>query len=77
MQKVEIELYGKRALVDEDQVKKHINKQFYVARIAELQHKLQLENNPVCKDLLAESIEELGGRLIRLNRTLRKNVRFI
>lgn len=77
MQKVQMVIGGKLALVDSDQVKKHTNKQLYVARAVELQEKLKEEKDPICKRLLSDSLEEVVGKIIRLNRTIRQNVQFV
>jgi hypothetical protein len=77
MQKVQMTILGKQALVDADQVKKHIDKQFCVARVIELQDKLAKENDPVCKMILQDDLRDLSSRIIKLNRTIRKNVQFI
>jgi hypothetical protein len=77
MQKVKMMIGDKLALVDEDQVKKHVNKQMYVARASELQTKANAETDPVCKHLLEEALKDMVSRIIRLNRTIRQNVQFI
>lgn len=77
MQKVQMVIGGKQALVDADQVKKHINKQLYVARAIELQDKLKKESDPICKQLISEALNEQMGKIIRLNRTIRQNVQFL
>lgn len=77
MQKVQMVIGGKLALVDEDQVKKHVNKQLYVARAIELQEKVKTETDPICKRLLSDSLDEVVGKIIRLNRTIRQNVQFV
>ena len=77
MQKVQMVISGKLALVDSDQVKKHVNKQMYVARAMGLQTKLKEEKDPICKRLLSDSLNEVMGKIIRLNRTIRQNVQFV
>lgn len=77
MQKVQMTISGKQALVDADQVKKHIDKQFCVARVLELQAKMAKETDPVCKQILQSDISDFAARIIKLNRSIRKNVQFI
>ena len=77
MQKVQMTISGKQALVDADQVKKHIDKQFCVARVMELQAKMVKETDPVCKQILQSDLRDLAARIIKLNRSIRKNVQFI
>ena len=77
MQKVQMTISGKQALVDADQVKKHIDKQFCVARALELQDKITKEADPVCKMLLQDDLKDIAARIIKLNRSIRKNVQFI
>lgn len=77
MEKVQMVIGGKLALVDSDQVKNHVNKQLYVARAVQLQKQLEAEQNPICKRLLSDSLNEIMGKIIRLNRTIRQNVQFV
>lgn len=77
MQKVQITIHGKQALVDADQVKKHVEKQFCVARAVELQNMVKSETDPVCKKILQSDLNDLASRIIKLNRSIRKNVQFI
>ena len=77
MEKVKMVIDGKLALVDSDQVKNHVNKQLYVARAIQLQKQLKAEKNPICKRLLSDSLKEIGGKIIRLNRAIRQNVQFV
>lgn len=77
MEKVQMVIGGKLALVDSDQVKKHVNKQLYVARAIQLQKQLEAEQDPICKRLLSDSLNEIMGKIIRLNRTIRQNVQFV
>lgn len=66
MQKVQITISGKQALVDADQVSKHLRKQALVKSAMAAQ-----KNND--QPLLME----IMGKIIRLNRTIRQNVKFI
>ena len=77
MQKVEMLVSGKRALVDSDMVKKMVRKDMLVATARDLQNKLKDETDPVCVRLLNESLGETMGKIIRLNRTIRSTVQFI
>lgn len=71
MNKVEMIISGKRALVDADQVKKHLKKEQLVQQALRLQ-KMDLTVPAVSKEL-----RETMGKIIRLNRTIRQNVKFI
>ena len=76
MQKVEMVLFGKRALVDADMVKKMTKKQELVSSAQRLQSVM----NAVPKEaepILQKQLQEIMGKIIRLNRTIRKNVQFI
>ena len=66
---------GRQALVDADQVRKHIRKNFAVATALELQNKWHAETDLVCKTLLGNSLDE-QMRIIRSIK-IRKNVQFI
>lgn len=77
MQKVQITLFGKAALVDADQVKKHVEKQLLVARVKEINAMIEAEADGICKQLLRDEAVLLASRIIRLNRTIRKNVQFV
>jgi 2,4-dienoyl-CoA reductase-like NADH-dependent reductase (Old Yellow Enzyme family) len=76
MQKVEMVLFGKRALVDADMVKKMTKKQELVSSAQRLQSVM----NAVPKEaepILQKQLQEIMGKIIRLNRTIRKNVQFV
>lgn len=77
MQKVEMLVAGKRALVDVDMVRKMVRKDMLVATAMELQTKMKSEKDPICFRLLSESLQETIGKVIRLNRTIRKSVCFL
>ena len=77
MQKVEMLVAGKRALVDSDMVKKMVRKDMLVATAMDLQAKIKAEKDPICLRLLSESMQETVGKIIRINRTIRKNVIFL
>lgn len=77
MQKVEMLVAGKRALVDADMVKKLVRKDMLVATAKDLQDKIAAEKDPICVRLLNDSLAETMGKIIRLNRTIRPCVRFL
>lgn len=77
MEKVQIVIDGKLALVDSDQVKKHVNKQIFVDCAIQLQKQLESEQDPICKSQLFDSLKEITGKIVRLNRTIRQNVQFV
>ena len=70
MQKVKIVIMGKDALVDADQVGKH-------SRKAELMKRaMKLQAQAVDKPDHAE-LHDIMGKIVRLNKTIRKNVQFL
>lgn len=77
MDKVEMLVAGKRALVDSDMIKKVVRKDMLVATAMDLQAKIKKEKDPICLRLLSESMQETMGKIIRINRTIRKNIQFI
>lgn len=77
MQKIQMQIFGKTALVDADQVKKLATKQLYVARIRALQEDLINEADPLIKQQLSSSLNDIARLLKNLNRGIRKNVQFI
>jgi len=77
MQKVEMMVAGKRALVDSDMIKKMVRKDMLVATAMDLQTKMKSEKDPICFRLLSESMQETVGKIVRINRTIRKNVQFL
>lgn len=77
MQKIQMQIFGKTALVDADQVKKHATKQLYVVRIRALQEDLLNEADPLIKQQLSNSLNDIARLLKNLNRGIRKNVQFI
>ena len=77
MQKVEMLVGGKRALVDSDMIQKMVRKDMLVATAMDLQTKIKRETDPICLRLLSESMQETVGKIIRINRTIRKNVYFL
>lgn len=77
MEKVEMVVAGRRALVDSDMIKKVVRKQLLVANAKNLQDKMEAETDPICRKLLSESLSEAVGKIIRLNRTIRSSVQFL
>lgn len=76
MKRVEMIVAGRRALVDQDMVKKMIRKQQLVANCTYLSDKMDTEKDPVCFRLLSESVQAHLQKIVRLNRTIRQNVYF-
>lgn len=75
MQKVEMLVNGRKALVDADQVKKIIRKQLIVARVKELDAQYRAEADPICKKLIADAIADKFAEMKRLR--IRQNVQFV
>lgn len=76
MEKVQITVFGKRALVDQDMVKKMLKKSELVAgamRLQSVMNAVPSEAEPI----LQKQLQEIVGKIIRLNRSIRKNVQFI
>ena len=76
MEKVEMLVAGKRALVDADMVKKMIRKEALVAgamRLQSVMNAVPREAEPI----LQKQLQEIVSKIIRLNRTIRKTVQFI
>ena len=77
MNKVQMVIHDRQALVDSDQVKKHIEKQFLVSNSLRIQKMLESETDQDCRNTLLEDLKNYSSKIIRLNRTIRKNVQFI
>jgi hypothetical protein len=75
MQKVEMVVGGKRALVDADMAKKMAKKEALVAEA--LAFKKFYNADPVNHAYVGPMIEKVMGKIIRLNRTIRPNVQFL
>lgn len=76
MERVQITISGKQAMVDQDMVKKMLKKSELVASAS----RLQAVMNAVPKEaepILQQQLQEIMGKIIRLNRTIRKTVQFI
>lgn len=69
MEKVQITLRGKQALVDADQVKKLLTKDKLVSEATVLRRNETPEN--------LEKLKQVMSKIIRLNRTIRQNVIFL
>ena len=67
---------GRQALVDSDQVAKHTKKN----KLVEGALALQKVMNAVPREaepILQQQLQEIVSKIIRLNRTIRKNVQFV
>ena len=76
MQKVQMVVVGRQAFVDADQVAKHTKKN----KLVEGALALQKVMNAVPREaepILQRQLQEITGKIIRLNRTIRKNVQFV
>jgi len=76
MQKVQMTVGGREALVDADMVSKMKRKADLVAAAGRLQgvmNAVPREAEPI----LQTHLQKIMGKIIRLNRSIRKNVQFI
>lgn len=73
MNKVQITISGKQALVDADQVKLLLKKEALVAQALSLQKRAN--SMTAYEHMVAAG--EITGQIIKLNRRIRKNVQFI
>lgn len=76
MVKVQMVVGGRQALVDADMVAKMTRKADLVAAAGRLQavmNAVPAEAEPI----LQAQLQEIMGKIIRLNRTIRKNVQFL
>jgi hypothetical protein len=76
MEKVQMVVGGKLALVDADMVKKMTKKQDLVAsamRLQSVMNAVPREAEPI----LQKQLQEIMSKIIRLNRTIRQNVQFL
>ena len=76
MNRVEMIVAGRRALVDQDMVKKMTRRQQLVASTVAMQDKMDTEKDPATFRLLSEAVQENVQKIVRLNRTIRQNVYF-
>lgn len=77
MNKVAMLVHNRRALVDADQVKKLLAKQDLVTKVIALNKALETETSPDLKISMNQMAMEYSSKIIKLNRTIRKNVQFI
>jgi type IV secretory pathway ATPase VirB11/archaellum biosynthesis ATPase len=76
MERVQITVMGKQVMVDQDMVKKMLKKN----ELVKSAQRLQAVMNAVPREaepILQKQLQEIMGKIIRLNRTIRKNVTFI
>ena len=76
MNRVEMIVAGRRALVDQDMVSKMTRRQQLVASTVAMQDKMDTEKDPVTFGLLSKCCEANISKIVRLNRTIRQNVYF-
>ena len=76
MNRVEMIVAGRRALVDADMVSKMTRRQQLVAAAVAMQDKMDTEKDPATFRLLSEAVQENVQKIVRLNRTIRQNVYF-
>lgn len=75
MNKVEMTVFGKRALVDADMVKKMEKKQELTHQARGLQ--AFIKSDPAGRAYANGLLDKVMGKLIRLNRTIRPTVEFL
>ena len=76
MERVQITVMGKQVMVDQDMVKKMLKKN----ELVKSAQRLQAVMNAVPREaepILQKQLQKIMGKIIRLNRTIRKNVTFI
>lgn len=76
MNRVEMIVAGRRALVDQDMVSKMTRRQQLVASAVAMQDKMDTVKDPATFRLLSEAVQENVQKIVRLNRTIRQNVYF-
>ena len=76
MQKVQMTVGGREALVDADMVKLMTKKAELVAGAGRLQGVMNAVPT-IAQPILQKQLQEIMGKIIRLNRRIRKNVQFI
>ena len=76
MQKVQMLIGGMEALVDADMVKLMTKKQELVRGAMSLQHVLGSVPT-IAQPILQDQLDKIMGKIIRLNRRIRKNVQFL
>jgi undecaprenyl pyrophosphate synthase len=75
MDRVEMTVFGKRALVDSDMVKKMEKKQELTSQARSLQ--IFIKEDPSGRAYARGLLDRVMGKLIRLNRTIRPTVQFL
>lgn len=76
MQRVQITVMGRPAIVDQDMVKKMLKKNELVAGATRLQAVMNAVPSEA-EPILQKQLQEIMGKIIRLNRTIRRTVQFI
>ena len=76
MNRVEMIIGCRRALVDEDMVRKMTRKEQLLAATMAMQDKMDTEKDPATFRLLSEAVQENVQKIVRLNRTIHQNVYF-
>jgi len=76
MEKVQMVVGGKLALVDADMVKKMTRKQELVASARRLQSVMDAVPSEA-EPIIQAQLQEIMSKIVRLNRTIRKNVQFV
>ena len=76
MNRVEMIIGCRRALVDEDMVRKMTRKEQLLATTMAMQDRMDTEKDPVTFGLLSKCCEANISKIVRLNRTIRQNVYF-
>jgi hypothetical protein len=76
MEKVQMVVGGKLALVDADMVKKMTRKQELVASASRLQSVMNAVPSEA-EPIIQAQLQEIMGKIIRLNRGIRQNVQFL
>lgn len=76
MERVEMMVFGKRALVDADMVKKMVRKEVLVSESRQFQEAAKVATG-LPKVVLEKQLMDSTMKLIRLNRTIRSTVSFL
>lgn len=76
MNRVEMIVAGRRALVDQDMVSKMTRRQQLVAATMAMQDQMDTEKDSVTFALLSKCCEANITKIVRLNRSIRQNVYF-
>jgi hypothetical protein len=76
MQKVQMLVGGRQALVDADMVKKMTKKQELVANAMRLQSVMNAVPREA-EPILQQQLQEIMSKIIRLNRSIRQTVQFL